>query len=131
MTARILVIEDNALNLKLVRDVLEHAGYVVMGLYTYDARDGKIDIETLFRQHDPDVVIYDIAPPYDRSWLFVRHLVNSSPLAGVPAVFTTTNEKQVRAAAGPSDVIELVGKPYDLEILLNRVKAVTGIHAAG
>ena len=29
MSPRVLVVEDNALNLKLVRDVLEHAGYDV------------------------------------------------------------------------------------------------------
>ena len=69
----------------------------------------------------------DIAPPYDRSWLFVLHLINTSPLAGVPAVFTTTNERHVREAAGPEDVIELVGKPYNLDLLLERVKALAGI----
>ena len=31
MSPRVLVIEDNALNLKLVRDVLQHAGYDVVG----------------------------------------------------------------------------------------------------
>ena len=53
-------------------------------------------------QHKPAAVVIDIAPPYDRSWLFVQHLVSTSPLSGVPAVFTTTNEQHVREAAGPS-----------------------------
>jgi hypothetical protein len=42
-------------------------------------------------------------------------------------VFTTTNEQHVREAAGPIDIIEIVGKPYDLDLLLDKVQAVTRI----
>ena len=38
MSPRVLVIEDNALNLKLVRDVLQHAGYDVV-----EAATGELD----------------------------------------------------------------------------------------
>ena len=34
MSPRVLVVEDNALNLKLVRDVLQHAGYDVAAATT-------------------------------------------------------------------------------------------------
>ena len=45
----------------------------------------------------------------------------------MPAVFTTTNEQHVREAAGLVDVLEIVGKPYDLDLLLDKVQAVTGV----
>ena len=57
----------------------------------------------------------------------MQHLLSSTPLSRVPAVFTTTNEQHVREAAGPVDIIEIVGKPYDLDFLLDKVQAVTGI----
>ena len=78
-------------------------------------------------QHKPAAAIFDIAPPYDRSWLFVQHLLSTTPLSRVPAVFTTTNEQHVREAAGLVDVLEIVGKPYDLDLLLDKVQAVTGV----
>jgi two-component system, cell cycle response regulator DivK len=57
MSARILVIEDNAKNLKLVRDVLEYAGYEVVA-----ARSGEDGLEaaTLCA---PDLVLMDLQLP--------------------------------------------------------------------
>ena len=116
---------------ELIRAWFEHAGIIVVSAHLDDIKRGSFDLPSFVEQHKPSAVLIDIGPPYDRSWLFVQHLISSSPLAGLPAVLTTTNEKQVRAAAGPADVIELVGKPYDLDILLERVKAVTGIQVGG
>jgi two-component system cell cycle response regulator DivK len=57
MTARILVIEDNPKNLKLVRDVLEYAGYEVL-----EARTGEEGIEVALRCA-PDLVLMDLQLP--------------------------------------------------------------------
>jgi two-component system cell cycle response regulator DivK len=57
MTARILVIEDNAKNLKLVHDVLEYAGYEVV-----EARTGEEGIEAALRCA-PDLVLMDLQLP--------------------------------------------------------------------
>lgn len=57
MSARILVIEDNALNFKLVRDVLEHAGYDVGG-----AETGELGVEAA-GVHPPDLVLLDLQLP--------------------------------------------------------------------
>jgi two-component system cell cycle response regulator DivK len=57
MTARILVIEDNPKNLKLVRDVLEYAGYEVV-----EARTGEEGIEVALRCA-PDLVLMDLQLP--------------------------------------------------------------------
>jgi two-component system, cell cycle response regulator DivK len=57
MTRRILVVEDNPLNFKLVRDVLEYAGYEVVG-----AESGE---EGLLLAGDlpPDLVLMDLQLP--------------------------------------------------------------------
>lgn len=55
--ATILVVEDNALNLKLVRDVLRHAGYQVVEAVT--GEDGV----RLASETDPDLVLMDLQLP--------------------------------------------------------------------
>jgi hypothetical protein len=32
--------------------------------FTFDIRDGRVDLASFLRQSNPDVVIYDVAPPY-------------------------------------------------------------------
>ena len=54
---RILVVEDNERNLKLVRDVLQYAGFEVL-----EARSGEQGVE-LAVQHLPHLVLMDLTLP--------------------------------------------------------------------
>ena len=54
---RILVVEDNELNLKLVRDVLVHAGFDVI-----EARTGEEGVE-LVSTRTPELVLMDLQLP--------------------------------------------------------------------
>ena len=113
---------------EMLRIVLEQAGFVVMGLYTYEVRDGKINIENIFEQHEPDVVIYDIAPPYDKNWREFQHMCAMPALAKRKFVITTTNERRLREAVKENvpTMFEIVGKPYDLGLIVEQVKKLSG-----
>ena len=107
----------------MLRIILQHEGFVVIGAYTYELRDAKIDIEDLVRQHHPDVIIYDVAPPYDRSWRFLEHIRSRPPLAGRQFVVTATHVGHVREIAGRDALIyEVVGKPFDVDQIVRAVK---------
>jgi hypothetical protein len=41
-------------------------------------------------------------------------------------VLTTTNKKRLEELVGPTDAFEIVGKPYDLEMIVGAVKASIG-----
>jgi CheY-like chemotaxis protein len=57
MGGRILVVEDNRKNRKLMVDVLKHYGFEVM-----EAEDGAQGIETA-KQHMPDLIFMDLQMP--------------------------------------------------------------------
>ena len=57
MSPRVLVVEDNALNLKLVRDVLQHAGYDVV-----EAATGELGVASAASE-PPDLVLLDLQLP--------------------------------------------------------------------
>lgn len=57
MSARILVVEDNPLNLKLLRDVLQHRGFDVVTAET--GEDGV----TVATSDPPDLVLMDLQLP--------------------------------------------------------------------
>lgn len=107
----------------MIRITMEHEGIVLVSAMTHEVRDGEVDIETFVRQHQPAVILYDIAPPYDANWLLFQHISNMPALRDRRFIITTTNEKHVRGLAGHQELYEIVGKPYDLARLSDAVKA--------
>jgi CheY-like chemotaxis protein len=125
MSANVLVVaifntsEDT---IEMLRHLFEYHGFLVVTAFTHALRDGRTDLEALMRQHRPNVVVYDIALPYEQNWRLFQHIRSSPACAGVPFVLTTTNTVQVQKVAGSEEPIhEIVGKPYDLDVLVQAV----------
>ena len=82
-TARILIVEDNPLNLKLVRDVLTVSGYDVVA-----APSGEEGV-TLAQTCAPDLVLMDIQLPGIDGYEALRMLRQNPQLDSVPVVAVT------------------------------------------
>jgi hypothetical protein len=68
------------------------------------------------RENEPDVVIFDISPPYKENWDFFNTLRDAKEMEGRGLVLTSPNKWRLDEAAGKeSGAFELVGKPYDLD----------------
>ena len=82
-SARVLIVEDNPLNLKLVRDVLLNAGFGVI-----EARTGE---EGVARAQDsqPDVILMDLQLPGINGTQALRLIRNTPRGADVPVVALT------------------------------------------
>ncbi len=88
MSATVLVIEDNALNLKLVRDVLGHAGYRV--LVAGDAERGI----AMARAERPDLVLMDVQLPDIDGLEALRRLRADERTAAIPVLAVTAQAMQ-------------------------------------
>jgi CheY-like chemotaxis protein len=111
----------------MIRITMEHAGMVLVSTMTHEVRDGEVDLEAFVRQHDPKVILYDIAPPYEANWLLFQHICSMPLMRDRQFIITTTNERQVRGLVGTDQrLFEIVGKPYDLDILAGAVKDALG-----
>ena len=109
---RILVVEDNALNLKLVRDVLTVSGYEVVA-----APSGEEGV-TLAQTCDPDLVLMDIGLPGIDGYAALRQLRQDSRLDSVPVIAVTAyamHEDEERAAREGFD--GYIGKPISVRAL--------------
>jgi|SRR5687768_14252669 len=107
---------------QMLRTATESAGYVVFTAFTHEIRDGVIDIERFIRQHQPKVIVYDIAPPYDANWQLFEHLRDLEVMDNRVFVLTSVSPHHVEKLAGPDrKVFEVVGKPFDLDLIVDAV----------
>jgi len=99
----------------LLRLAVEKEGFVAVTALTFEIRDGKTDLDHLIQQHQPTVIVYDIAPPYDANWKLFQHVAAMPVMKGRQFVLTSTNRAHVEKIAGPQEhIYEIVGKPFDL-----------------
>lgn len=80
----ILIIEDNAVNMKLARLVLEHGDYTVL-----EAADAEKGIE-IAREHQPDLVLMDIQLPGMDGLDATRAMKADPELKGITVVALTS-----------------------------------------
>ena len=117
----VAIFNTNPEVLDLVREALEEAGYATVVAHVDDLKRGRIDLVQFVEQHHPDCIVYDVAPPYDTNWTFLRLMRSSKVMQGRAFVVTTTNKKALDELIGPSDTVELLCKPYDLEQIVQAV----------
>ena len=110
-----------------MRIALEDEGFAVVTANVDEVRRGAGDLKALIDAHAPVAVVYDVAPPYDRSWLYLEALRSTGALKGMPLVLTTTNDHRLRELVGTSEpVVEIFGKPSDLGQLVAAVHRAAG-----
>jgi hypothetical protein len=108
---------------QMVRDALHPAGFLVVSCFTHDIRDGKVDFGAFLRLHKPRVILYDLAPPYERNFQLFRHVRAMPDVEGAHFVITSVNPKNVRGLVGRDEhVYEIVDREEDLLKLVQAVK---------
>jgi two-component system cell cycle response regulator DivK len=101
--ARILIVEDNALNIKLFCDLLAAHGHQPEAV-----TDSRVALDAA-RQFDPDLVITDIQLPHVSGLDLIRMIRGDKQLAEVPIMAVTAysargDEERIRAAGAQAYV---------------------------
>ena len=121
MVPTILVVEDNALNLELVRDVLTSAQMKVVEART--AQEGLAAAAEM----KPDLILLDIRLPGMDGYAMLKRLQADSVTASIPVVALTAQamvgDRDQALAAGFS---EYIPKPIDTRTLAAQVRALLG-----
>ncbi len=117
----VAVVNTNPDLVELLKARIEAAGFVVLVIHIADIRAG-LDVEAIFAQHDPAVIVYDIVMPYERNWRFLEHLRETS-FKGRRFVITTPNEDGIRALVGRDDhVYEILDDRGDIDVIVQAVR---------
>ncbi len=95
MAKKILIVEDNELNMKLFNDLLEAKGYEVV-----QTRNG-LEALDLAKQHRPDLILMDIQLPEVSGlevtkWIKEDEMISSIPVIAVTAFAMKGDEERIR-----------------------------------
>ena len=114
---RILVVEDNPKNLKLVRDVLRFSGYEVI-----EATSGEDGVR-LAASEEPDLILMDLQLPGIDGAEALRRIRASERTRVVPVVavtaFAMDNDREGAFASGFTGYVE---KPISVRRLPQQVR---------
>jgi two-component system, cell cycle response regulator DivK len=94
---KVLIVEDNVLNMKLFNDLLKAHGYT-----TLHSNDGLNALQ-LARLHRPDLILMDIQLPVVSGLEITKRLKADEELRGIPVVAVTAfamkgDEEKIRQA---------------------------------
>ena len=99
---------------------------VLIWCHFADLRKGVIDFDKYMAKHNPEVVIFDISPPYDENWAFFKTMRDSKTMKGRGVVLTTTNKNRLDEVLGQdSHALEVVGRAKDLQQIDASIKLET------
>ena len=123
--ARILIVEDNALNVKLFCDLLAAHGHEPRAV-----TDGRYALEQA-RDFAPDLVITDIQLPHVTGLDVIRGIRDDKKLKEVPIMAVTAyaaaaDEERIRAAGAQA----YVSKPISVAKFVAQVNELLGIETA-
>ena len=124
-TPRILIVDDEPLNLELLEQELEELGYEIVA-----ARNGQEALDAT-QTRAPDVILLDVLMPGMDGFEVCRQLKASPMTCDVPVLFMTAlsdvNDKLKAFDAGGVDYIV---KPFQSEEVIARVSTHLQLHRA-
>ncbi len=121
MAKKILIVEDNELNMKLFSDLLEAHDYE-----TIQTRDGMTALD-LAREHSPDLILMDIQLPEVSGLEVTKWLKEDEDLKSIPVVAVTAfamkgDEEKIRQGGCEA----YIAKPISVGRFLETVKHFAG-----
>ncbi len=117
MPKKVLIVEDNELNMKLFHDLLDAHGYE-----TLQTRDG-MEALSLARQHRPDLILMDIQLPEVSGlevtkWIKEDENLSSIPVIAVTAFAMKGDEEKIRDGGCEA----YIAKPISVNTFIETVK---------
>ena len=112
----------------MVQKLLTASGreQILLWCHFADLKKGIIDFGKYMEKHNPEVVIFDLSPPYDENWRFFKTMRDAKTMEGRGIVLTTTNKNRLDEVLGEdSHALEVVGRPKDLKEIDAAIKSET------
>jgi adenylate cyclase len=123
LPAKVLVVDDNPQNVRLLEAVLEPRGYTVCSANSGEEALRIVAVE------QPDLVLLDVVMPGLDGHEVCRRLRADTSTAFLPIVMITASNAEDRVSALNSGADDFLQKPFDHAEILARIKSLLRIKA--
>ena len=115
---KILIVDDNNMNLNVARRILQKEGYSIES-----AGGGKEALERLDSGQLPDLILLDIIMPDDIDGFQVMEKLRADPkLSDIPVIFLTAERgDETEEACFKAGAFDFISKPFVPAIMVQRV----------
>lgn len=122
MSKKVLIVEDNELNMKLFHDLLDSQGYE-----TLQTREG-LQAMALARLHMPDLILMDIQLPEISGLEVTKWLKDDEELAHIPVIAVTAfamkgDEERIRQGGCEAYISKPISVMHFLETVRKHLGA--------
>lgn len=115
---KIAIINTSDDLLDILQTLFEEHGYTVTTAHVRAIRTDLEDLQQFIERTDPDLLLWDLAPPYEQNWRYFQTIRHLPMMQGRRFVLTSTNERRAKEIAGEDkQVFEILGRPFDLDQL--------------
>ena len=112
---KVLVVDDDPVVIRLVKELLKTQGYVVE-----TAKDG-IDAMVVVKKEKPDLIVLDIMMPELNGYDVLRTLKFTDEFKEIPVLLLTAREQELDKRIGEMMGIEYIQKPVNREAFLEKI----------
>lgn len=110
---KILLVDDDAVNLKILANILDNNGYSIM------QASGGLEAVKMAKNFHPDLIILDIVMPDIDGGEVANILKNNPSTKNIPIIFLSSLiKREEERYSSKKDGIFLMSKPYDRDELI-------------
>lgn len=118
MEERVVVVDDDAMSLRIVKRIFDREG--IEGQYLRSGRDLDAFLD---KGAPPDLFLLDIHMPDANGFDLLKHIRTDSAHRNVPVIFLTGDDDVKTETAGlHAGAADFIRKPFAAEVLLKRVQ---------
>lgn len=115
--AKILIVDDERLNLNVLSDLLRQDYRVVL------AKNGNQALDRVNSENPPDLVLLDVLMPKMDGYEVLRKMKSSDETKDIPVIFITALDSEHDEARGlEMGAVDYIRKPFHPPIVMARIK---------
>jgi len=118
----VCVLNDRPGIQKMIAQTCNARGFRVTTAQLVNMRVPHKQIQSVVLAGGADVLVFDVATPYESNWDFLELLRLLPGLKGVSIIATTGNKRDLEALVGPTDAVQCLGTSDDVTLLVRVIE---------